>query len=208
MTRMPGIGWILVGALLACAAPLLAQAQAGDPLDHFLRGLETLKADFTQEIVSRGNEAQQYRGVLYLQRPGRFRWEYRVPDQLIVADGDTLWLFDRELEQVSRKGQQAALGGTPAQLLIGSDPPEDHFTIEPQGNSGELARLALTPKKNDSEFVRILLGFAGDQLREIEMVDSFGQLSRFRFSAVERNLALDPELFRFQAPPGMDVFAD
>jgi len=210
MRNLAQVWWLLAGALLACAAPALAQsaADANGRLDRFLQGLQTLKADFAQEIAARGSEEQHYWGVLYLQRPGRFRWEYQVPDQLIVADGDTVWLVDRELEQVSRKGQAAALAGTPAQLLIGGDPPQEHFTIESLGDSGELAWLALIPKARDSEFVRILLGFAEDELRQLEMVDSFGQLTRFHFSNVARNPPLDPELFRYRAPPGMDVFAD
>ena len=199
----------LLGVSLLFWALLTSQAQASsgqEQMQAFLQDLDTFKAEFTQQVVGNPQSGVLYsEGTLYLQRPGRFRWEYRVPPQLVVADGRRVWLYDQELEQVSHQSQTRALKGTPAQLLVETAPLENYFEISDLELSGDLAWVRLHPLQQDSEFVKILLGFADSQLQELEMEDKFGQTTYFRFRGAERNPNIDPELFVFRAPPGIDV---
>jgi outer membrane lipoprotein carrier protein len=194
---------LLLWALLTTQAWALG---GKEQLQAFLQDLETFKAEFTQEVVGdaqRGVLSSE--GTLYLQRPGRFRWDYRVPPQLVVADGRRVWLYDQELEQVSHQSQTRALEGTPAQLLVETAPLENYFEISDLERSGDLAWVRLRPLQAEGEFVQILLGFADNQLHALEMEDKFGQTTYFQFRGAERNPTLDPELFVFRAPPGIDV---
>jgi outer membrane lipoprotein carrier protein len=198
--------WLVLA--LASVFSLPAQATGGrTQLDAFFDGLVTLRAEFRQRVIGPdAGPARVAEGVFYLQRPGLFRWEYRQPPQLIVADGDRVWLYDQELEQVSHQRQDRALRGTPAQLLVDTAPLEDYFVLAEIERGGDLTWVELRPRDGDSEFERILLGFGDGLLEQLEMQDSFGQVTLFRFSGLERNLEVDPELFRFVPPPGMDVF--
>jgi outer membrane lipoprotein carrier protein len=186
---------------------LPAQATDGRAqLDAFLDGLVTLRAEFRQRVIGPdAGSAAVAEGVFYLQRPGLFRWEYRQPPQLVVADGNRVWLHDQELEQVSHRNQDRALRGTPAQLLVDTAPLEDYFVLAEIERGGDLAWVELRPLDSDSEFERILLGFDDGVLDQLEMEDSFGQVTLFRFFDLERNPEVDPELFRFVPRPGMDV---
>lgn len=202
---MHHLRWLAL--LLAVGFSLPAQATDGRvQLDAFFDDLVTLKADFSQRIINfDAGSALSSDGVFYLQRPGLFRWEYREPPQLVVADGDRVWLYDQDLEQISHQGQERALRGTPAQLLIDTAPLEDYFSLQEIERDGGLGWVELRPLQAGSEFERILLGFADNLLRELEMLDSFGQVTRFRFDGLERNTGLDAALFRFRPPPGIDV---
>jgi outer membrane lipoprotein carrier protein len=145
-------------------------------------------------------------GTLYLSRPSRFRWAYDQPaGQLVVADGDRVWLYDPELEQVSHQSQAEALRGTPALLLSDTGPIEEQFEVSAEEPHQGLDWVLLQPRAENSEIVKILVGFAGDQLADLEMLDHFGQLTRFRFRHVQRNPDLDPALFRYRPPPGLDI---
>jgi outer membrane lipoprotein carrier protein len=192
---------------LASLFSLPAQAAGGrTQLDAFFDGLVTLRAEFQQRVIGPdAGSAMVSEGVFYLQRPGLFRWEYRQPPQLVVADGDRVWLHDQELEQVSHQNQDRALRGTPAQLLVDTGPLEDYFVLAEIERGGDLAWVELRPLDSRSEFERILLGFGDGVLEQLEMEDSFGQVTLFRFFALERNPEVDPELFRFVPRPGMDV---
>ena len=195
-------------SLLLCLG-LVSQAWATGghkQLQAFLDGLETLKAEFTQRVAGGSPSGVLVsEGTLYLQRPGRFRWEYRIPPQLVVGDGSRVWLYDEELEQVSHQSQGRALKGTPAQLLVETAPLERYFEISDLDRGDALAWVRLRPLQQESEFAQILLGFADNQLHELEMTDQFGQTTYFRFRGMERNPELDPKLFVFRPPPGIDV---
>ena len=197
------------GVLLLALGVSNALAVSGrEQMDAFLDGLVTLQAEFRQQVWG-ASQDQRSAGTLYLQRPGRFRWDYRTPDQSIIADGKRIWLDDRELEQVSYQSQAKALKGTPALLLLDTGPMDKHFEIRELGaQEGELAWVELLPREQEAEFTRILVGFADNQLRELEMTDNFGQITRFDFDKVQRNADVDPELFVFRPRPGMDVFGD
>ncbi|OOZ40731.1 outer membrane lipoprotein carrier protein LolA [Solemya elarraichensis gill symbiont] len=176
-------------------------------VEGFLGGLKTLKADFSQFIESDDGVTHSQKGVLYLSRPGKFRWDYEGDEaQLIVADGNRVWLLDRDLEQVSHQSQETALRGTPAQLLADEAGVETHFTVIGSSSDGGVEWTDLAPKEADSQVELVRIGFSGEQLASLEMQDKFGQTTRFIFSDVKRNPALDRELFKFVTPPSMDVW--
>ena len=201
-TRLFGLSLLLWVLFVSQARAIGGQEQ----LQAFLQDLKTFKAEFTQQVVGNPRSGVLIsEGTLYLQRPGRFRWEYRIPPQLVVADGRRVWLYDLELEQVSHQGQARALRGTPGQLLVETAPLERYFEISDLERGGDLAWVRLRPVQRESEYLEILLGFADSQLQELEMADQFGQTTHFQFRDAERNPAIDPELFVFRAPPGIDV---
>ena len=179
-------------------------------LNVFLDNLGTLQAKFEQSVLDQShNQAERFQGVFYLRRPGQFRWDYSEPyEQLIVADGDRIWLYDSDLDQVSHRSQKDALSGTPAQLLSDASPIEDNFEVIDIGKSQGMAWVELIPRDKESQFVRILLAFMGKELRRMEMADQFGQITRFQFYDIQRNPALPDELFEFVPPEGSDVYGE
>ncbi len=199
------VAWALMVSVAATAAPAAGGAER---LRLYLEGLRTLRAEFAQTTVSAdGRSKLEAQGTFYLQRPGKFRWVYRKPaEQVIVADGSRVWLYDAQLQQVSHQSQENALRGTPALVLSDTGPLDKHFSIRDLGEKGGRQWVQLSPKSDESEVKRIELGFSGDRLENVEMEDAFGQITRFRFSQVERNPVLDAALFQYRPPPGMDVF--
>jgi outer membrane lipoprotein carrier protein len=197
---------------LALIAPAVISGVSGrEQLDRFLKDTQSLRADFGQTVTdANGKVIQQGRGEMLIARPGRFRWEYRKPyEQLIVSDGKRLWVYDPELEQVTVKSVDEALGNTPALLLAGVHPLEQNFKIRETAGPGDaLGWVELLPKAEDTNFVRILLGFSGQQLKRMELYDSFDQVTRLDFQNAQRNPQLAPELFKFKPPPGVDVVGE
>jgi len=178
--------------------PVFAAAGGAERLKTYLNGLRSLSSNFDQITLSAdGGRMLESEGMLYLKRPGKFRWEYSKPaEQVIVADGKTVWLHDLELDQVSQKGQDSALSGTPAQLLANDQPIERHFEVSPWEGGDEREWVELIPKAKDTQVVKIRIGFVGDQLDTMLMEDSFGQLTRFTFTRTQRNPSLKDDLFR------------
>jgi len=174
----------------------------------FLDNLTTLKAGFEQSILdSQHRSATRTQGTFYLKRPGRFRWDYSEPEQQqIIADGSSIWLLEPDLKQVSVQGQESALQGTPAMLLVTDDPVETHFEVIDIGRSQNLFWVELIPRKEESQFIRILLAFKDNQLKRMEMTDQFGQISRIQFYDVEQNLKLDDQLFVYERPNDFDLY--
>jgi outer membrane lipoprotein carrier protein len=186
--------------------PALAKP-GSEQLQDFLKGLGTLKAGFVQSIGP--DTSSRVEGWLWLKRPGKFRWEYALPEsQVIIADGETVWLIDRELDQVAFQSQDSALQGTPALLLSDTAPLEDHFQLSDIGRAGGLEWVSLKPNQEDAQFREIRLGLAEDQLQMIEMTDGLGQVTRMKFHNVQRNPELDAELFRYRPPIGADIIGD
>lgn len=185
----------------------LAGASGRQQMDGFLKKTRSLQADFTQAIMDGSRKkAVKLHGVFYLQRPGRFRWEYRKPvEQLIVADGKQIYLYDKELEQTSTMGQDRALKDTPAQVLSTDGNVEKFFEIIDIGDSFGLAWVELIPKDEESQFIRILLGFGDNRLQRMEMADKFGQIMRLKFSNMVSNPKLDEKLFQFEDPNRYDM---
>lgn len=202
---------MLFAALTAIALFIVAaQVSAADGeqrLNDYLKGLRSLQSDFTQSTFNANRtQLMESRGTFYLQRPGRFRWEYDAPNkQVIVADGDRVYLHDLELEQVSHQSQAKALSGTPALLLADGGPIEKHFKAKTIPSRDGRDWVELIPKAKDTDVVRIELGFGGKELDSMIMEDSFGQMTRLNFSGTRRNPSLDPTLFKIDKS-AMDDF--
>lgn len=179
-----------------------------DPiLDNFLDNLQTLHAQFEQRQFSEtGKLLEISKGEVYVKRPGKFRWEYQSPyDQLIVADGRSVWIYDKDLEQVTIKNLNDALGKTPALLLSADGKVDNNFFIinlPPQGN---LTRLLLKPKSEEAQFASIQLNLQDNILSGLELKDNFGQTTFISFKQVNKNLVFQDNLFAFKAPPGTDI---
>lgn len=197
---------LLVG--LAWLAPAAA-ADGSGRVNAYLAGLSSLRADFEQYTFNaERTQMTQSRGTLYLQRPGRFRWEYDAPSrQVIIADGDRVYLHDLELKQVSHQSQRRALRGTPALLLADGGPIEKHFSVSALPSTDGRDWVELIPKEADTDVLRIELGFGKDQLESLIMEDSFGQTTRLNFSGAERNARLSSDLFKIDRQAVDDFLA-
>jgi outer membrane lipoprotein carrier protein len=186
----------------------VASASGKDRLRDFLNGVESLQARFEQSVfdTSQG-QTRRLEGVFYLQRPGKFRWDYTEPKgQIVLADGRTVWLVEEDLKQAYQKPQSDALRGTPALLLTEQLKLDDHFEIADLGPSQDLEWVELVPRDSESQFTRILLAFKGNELRRMELADKFAQVTRFSFSDIKRNPRLDPTLFVYTPPRGTQLF--
>ncbi len=204
----------LIQKILAIAAgaifPLLAHAGAVDQLHEFLKSTRTLKADFSQMLIGKnGRQPQQSSGTVAVSRPGKLRWAIEKPyPQLIVGDGEKIWIHDPELQQVTVRKAGQAIGGSPAALLAGSNDLERNFTLKEAGDADGLVWVEAIPKSGDSGFESVRLGFAGNDLKAMELHDSFGQTTLIRFSRLERNPTLPAGTFKFTPPAGTDVVGE
>lgn len=198
---------ICLAAVLAGFSFAAMAADSAEPVVRFFSSFNGLKADIVQSVYDQRHQLQQeLRGSVAIQRPGKFRWSYQTPYvQQIIADGRKLWFYDVDLEQVTVKPQDQTLGGTPAALLSSSTALSEQFNVEADGQHDGLAWFKLTPKKKDANVERIALAFKGDTFKRLEVVDSFGQLTIFNFENLQLNPKLDPQLFKFTAPKGVDV---
>jgi outer membrane lipoprotein carrier protein len=190
--------------------PWLAQAGSVDQLHQFLNNTRTLKADFAQLVVAKnGRKPQASSGLLAISRPGKLRWDIQKPyPQLIIGDGEKIWIYDQELQQVTVRKAGQAISGSPAALLSGSNDLEKNFTLKDVGEAEGLAWVEATPKNTESGFEKVRLGLAGSELKAMELYDNFGQTTQIRFSKVERNPALPAATFKFTPPAGVDVVGE
>jgi outer membrane lipoprotein carrier protein len=157
-------------------------------------------------VRSGGRAADTASGTFAFSRPGRFRWEVAVPyEQLIVTDGERLHFYDKDLKQVTVRKVGDAISATPAAILFGSNDLDASFTLRESGAVEGVEWLEAIPKAKDSGFDRIRIGFRGGLPEAMEVRDAFGQTTRFAFRAIERNPALDPAIYRFTPPRGVDV---
>jgi outer membrane lipoprotein carrier protein len=193
-------------AVLLSSMAVAAHAGAVEQLEEFVRDVKTGSAAFTQTVTSPdGARTKTSSGRFEFARPNRFRFSYAKPfTQDIVADGTKVWIFDADLNQVSSRKLEQALGGTPAALLAGGSLAKD-FALAAQPDKDGLSWALATPKAADTAFQSVRVGFRGKTLAAIEIVDSFGQRSHLQFSQFEANPALKAETFRFKVPPGADV---
>lgn len=188
--------------------PVATQAGEGvRVLDGFMQGLKTLRADFSQTLSDeQGDVLETSQGRMALERPGRFRWDYLQPyEQSIIGDGKQIWVYDKDLEQVTVKPQAQTLASSPAMLLGGDAHIRDQFDVTDLGSADGLNWIRLLPKGADDQYTGIELGFAGVTLRQMKLADNFGQTTLIKFSHEQRNPKLDQALFRFQPPAGVDV---
>lgn len=191
--------------------PWAVQAAANDPgltrLQAYIASLDTLTAEFRQQVIDRDLEVvESASGELALRKPGHFRWDYQVPfERVIVADGERVWLYEADLEQVTVRRLDAGLGETPAALLTGSADVLERFEFLGSDSDGELLWVRLGPRSTDADFESIRLAFRGTELAQLELRDRLGQTTQLEFSDLRRGMPLADELFHFDAPAGVDV---
>lgn len=203
----------LLGGLL-CAATLAVQAGPLESLEAFIKNAKSGKAEFTQTVTGPAREGQAARtktsaGSFEFQRPNRFRFVYRKPfEQTIVADGQTLWMYDVGLNQVTSRKQDKVLGTTPAALIASAPDLETirrDFDLQALPDKDGVQWVQATPKQKEGQLASMKVGFRGDQLAALEILDGFGQRSLLTFTGMQVNGAVSADAFRFQPPQGADV---
>ncbi|QYF93714.1 outer membrane lipoprotein chaperone LolA [Massilia sp. PAMC28688] len=200
-----------IGALaLGLAMAGSVQAAALDQFKSFVAGTKAARGEFTQHQVKKSNTGkavQPSTGTFVFARPGKFIWTYVKPyEQLLQADGDQLYIYDKDLNQVTVKKLGDALGSSPAAILFGSNDLEKNFALTDAGARGGMEWLNATPKAKDSQFQQISIGMKNGAPAAMELRDAFGQTSILTFTKFERNPALGAEQFKFVVPKGADVF--
>jgi chaperone LolA len=206
-------------ALLLASMGVCQAGEATDRLNRFFANVQSMQAHFVQSVASQpalasqqiSNKLERSEGLLRILRPGRFRWDYQKPyEQEIVADGKRLWVFDIEMDQVIVKPLDLVLGNTPAILLSGNASLTDRFIIDelPDVKEEGLSWLSLKPKEAEASYEKVWLGFNAKTLVAMDLVDGFGQKTQLRFTELQLNPRIDPKVFDFTPPPGVDVIGD
>ncbi len=191
----------------AMLAPAADDVATGRRVDRIIGAMHSLRSQFEQTLAgAHGEVLERASGTLYLAKPNRFRWDYATGvHQLIVSDGERVWLYDQELEQVTVRTFGQSLSATPAGLLAGTGQVSESFRVADLGRYDGLDWVRLQPKTTDTDFREIRLGLAGDQLVRMTLKDKLGQSTDLSFTSVESNPPLDATLFQFTPPPGVDV---
>jgi len=206
--------WFAGLAVASLTATCSAHSNGLESLDAFVKTTKTGRADFSQVVTAPAKDGQAARsktssGSFEFSRPNRFKFIYKKPfEQSIVADGQTLWLYDVDLNQVTVRKQSDVLGSTPAALIASAADTkalQAEFTLSAAPEKGGLEWLLATPKSNDSSLQSVRVGFKNNALAVLEIVDSFGQRSVITFSGLQTNVALDSASFQFKPPAGADV---
>jgi len=199
----------LFGLLLSfqLAFSNFAMADGVSSLRDFFNNTNTMRAQFIQVVNDKqGRKEQEVEGTMQLQRPNKFRWDYKKPyEQQIISDGKQVFLFDYDLQQVTVRDLSKAIGSSPAAMLAGGENVEKSFTLKNAVRKDGLTWVLALPKDKDSGFDRVLLGFKTDKLRKMELYDSFNHITHITFSEVERNPVLQDSTFLFTPPKGVDV---
>jgi outer membrane lipoprotein carrier protein len=186
-----------------------SNATSLERFQSFLRTTQSARADFEQKVFDKnGKLVQESRGDFAFLRPGRFRWTYVKPPQVIVGDGEKVWIHDTDLNQVTVRRVSRVLGATPAALLAGASDIDKAFELTEAGDKDGLEWLEAKPKEKESGFERIRLGMGTAGIQAMELVDHFGQTTVLRFSNLVRNPQIDAGTFRFTPPKGADVLGD
>jgi chaperone LolA len=198
-------------SIALCLVAFDAHAGAIERLNAFISGTRSAQASFTQEVLDKnGKRIQSASGTMQFVRPGKFRWAYQKPyEQLIVGDGKQFWLYDVDLNQVTVKKLDAALGSSPAALLSGSNEIERGFVLKDLEDREGMEWLQATPKSAETTFEKILMAFnAKSELVAMELYDAFGHHTVLHFTSFKSNPQLAPQLFRFVPPKGADVLGE
>jgi len=203
-------GQIATLAALFVFLPACASASSLERLSEFMSKTLSAEGKFQQKIFDRNRRLlQESSGTLAFSRPGKFRWTYAKPyPQLIVGDGARVWIYDEDLNQVTVKKLDLALGSTPAALLAGNNEAMRAFRLSDRGSKGGLEWLEALPRSKEGNFETIRMGFGPSGLEAMELVDALGQMTVLKFTSLARNPSLDPRLFRFSPPKGADVIGD
>ncbi|GMU42235.1 MAG: outer membrane lipoprotein chaperone LolA [Xanthomonadales bacterium] len=197
-------------ATLGLATAAHAAGSAREQLDRFGERVQNLSASFEQQVYDAdGRSLDAASGTLALARPNRFRWDYLEPEeQRIVADGDHIWVYDVELEQVSVRPQAVDEQSSPLAVLLDLRALDQQFRSEERPEEDGNAWMRLTPRAEEAEFAHVDLAFRDHELKRMVMVDIVGQRTEIVFQGWRRNIALAAGTFRFDPPPGVDVVGD
>lgn len=205
---------ILIATLLIATQAGNAWATGLESLEKFVKTVKTGRTDFTQVVMAppkdgRAARTKKSSGSFEFSRPGRFKFVYKKPfEQFIVADGQILWLYDVDLNQVTARKQAQALGSTPAALIASASDMsalQADFNLTAVPDSEGLEWVQASPKATDSSLQYVRVGFKGADLAALDILDSFGQLSSMRFTTLQSNVALESNSFAFKPPVGADL---
>jgi outer membrane lipoprotein carrier protein len=194
--------------LASLSSPAGAAEDPAQRLKAALKNMDSISAEFKQTLLDEDkNIVQQSRGTLALQRPGKFAWIYTEPfEQRIIGDGDELWIYDVELEQVTVKPMDAGISNAPIMILMKQTDVTQQFDVSEVGQRKFLYWVELKPHASDLEFSRIFIGLEDEELRAMELQDQFGQSTQIVFENMRVGVVHDPATFKFVPPEGVDVF--
>lgn len=205
----------LLSAVVLLYSLLVSPMHASEAkLRDFLENVQTLQATFKQQTVDETGRTLDYAsGKVYLQRPGKFRWDYQaeqgIPGQQLVADGESIFLYDPDLEQVTQRSLQDAINQVPSLLLVErSTTLDSFFTVQDIGDTDGQTWVALRPKSADAAYQQLLLGFASNALQSIELLDGLGNSTQLELYAVKTNVSIDSAFFQFEVPDGVDLLSE
>ena len=210
LAKMASVVWLLAGLLPAWTVGednALDNEVGAEKLEAFLEGVDTLTAAFTLSLLDAELQVlEESQGTLRIKRPGRFRWDYTEPyEQLVLSDGEKLWLYDSDLEQASVRQLDESLSTTPAMLLSGSGEVSDGFEIIGVYDADGVVWVNMRPKESDTDFQTFSLGFKGTDLRYMQLSDRLDQVTQIEFSDIVRNEVMEDQAFDFTPPEGVDV---
>jgi outer membrane lipoprotein carrier protein len=196
-------------ALALTALVNVAHASAVDQMRSFLSDTKTARGEFSQKVSAGSKPPVASSGTFEFERPGRFRWTYDKPyEQIIVSDGQKLFVYDRDLNQVTVKKIGAALPASPASILFGTNEFERDFEVRDDGERDGMSWIVARPRARDTQFDAIRIGFRNGVPGAMQIADSFGQTTVLAFKRFERNPKLAAGLFQFVPPKGADVLED
>jgi len=199
--------------LLLLPLLLAAQTASADGMASvkvFYEQTKSVRAAFHQVVTDKqGRKVQEVDGEMQLLRPNKFRWDYHKPyEQQIISDGNQVWLYDTELAQVTVRSLDKSIGSSPAALLAGGAAIDKTFKLANAPRKDSLEWVSATPNDKESGFEKILMGFNGNKIQEMSLIDSFGHTTKIVFTGVEVNAALEEKSFLFKTPKGVDVVGE
>jgi outer membrane lipoprotein carrier protein len=199
--------WAAILVLASALSWMPSHATPASDVEKLLDGVSSWSADFTQTIDDgHGKVVRSAAGKLYLQKPGKFRWDYSQPSQqLILADGKQIWLYDKDLQQANVRDMDVSLASTPAVLLSGGATVSSQFDVTALPKSAGLDWYQLVPKHPDTDFQLVRIGFNKGELASMVLADKLNQVTQLTFSNAQRNVTLIADLFTFTPPAGVDV---
>lgn len=203
------IGRSIILFFLAVSSSIFAES-SDESLQTQLNSYEQMSGQFTQVISSeRGAQTQSSTGEFWIKKPSKFRWHYSTPYiQKIISNGEKIWVYDEDLEQVTVKNSSQAIDSTPLAIILGSASIDKHFNTATLESDDDLDWMKLTPKNDSSGFDYIDIGLKNGLLSRMLLQDSFGQKTHLLFSYVEVSTAIDDDNFDFEIPEGSDVFEE
>jgi outer membrane lipoprotein carrier protein len=198
--------FVVISSILFSQLALATEVE--DRVNRALSTLDNLKADFKQTVLDDNKKVvQQSSGTVAISRPGKFAWIYQQPyEQQIIADGKELWVYDVDLDQATVKPMESGLATAPIMVLMNKQKVETQFDVNEVGQRKFLYWVELTPKKSDMEFSTVYIGLENDVIKAMELRDPFGQSTQIVFENLRTNMIFDPKVFKFDPPPGVDVF--